>query len=165
MGKRRVARERALQVLFELEFNDSGPEAVLARHFRENPSTAEIEEFASRLVRGVDSRRDEIDELVQGMSKHWRIPRMGFVDRNVLRIAVFELLDDRFLAPPVVINEAIEIVKRFSGDESAVFVNGVLDAVRKTLEERKLPSEVSHEPTKKQPPQRDPRPRARRKKE
>lgn len=165
MGKRRAARERALQILFELEFNDSGPEAVLARHFRENPSAAEIEEFASRLVRGVVARRDEIDELIQGTSKHWRIPRMGLVDRNVLRIAVFEMVDDRFLAPPVVINEGIEIVKRFSGEESALFINGVLDAVRKTLEKKKPPSEVSHEPTKEHAPQRGPRPRPRRKKE
>jgi len=133
MGQRRSARESALQVLFALEFHDAGPEAVLLRHWEDKKAAPAVREYAAWLVRGVTARRPEIDDLIQGTSSHWRIARMTPCDRNILRIAAFELLEEKFLAPAIVINEAIEIAKRFSGDESAVFVNGVLDAVRKKL--------------------------------
>ena len=133
MGQRRSARESALQVLYELEFHDDGPEAVLRRHWEDKKAAPAVRDYAAWLVQGVAARRPEIDDLIQGRSSHWRVARMTPIDRNILRIAAFELLEETFLAPAIVINEAIEIAKRFSGDESAVFVNGVLDAVRKKL--------------------------------
>jgi N utilization substance protein B len=133
MGQRRSARESALQVLFELEFHDDGPDAVLGRHWEDKKAVPAVREYAAWLVKGVTARRPEIDDLIQGTSSHWRVARMTPIDRNILRIAAFELLEEKFLAPAIIINEAIEIAKRFSGDESAVFVNGVLDALRKKL--------------------------------
>jgi len=133
MGKRRTSRENALQILFELEFNDADLDRVLAGYWNSKKSEGQVQEYANWLVRGIVARKDEVDALIQGNSKHWRISRMGFVDRNILRIAVFELLEEKLIAPAIVINEAIEIAKRYSSDEAAVFVNGVLDAVRKKL--------------------------------
>jgi len=137
MGKRRSARESALQVLFELEFNNAGVEAILSRNLKEKRAERAVQEYAGWLVRGIMARSGEIDALIQGRSDHWRVSRMAIVDRNILRIAVFELLEEALLAPAIVINEAIEIAKRFSGDQAAVFVNGVLDAVRKKLDASK----------------------------
>ena len=161
MGQRRSARESALQALFELEFNDAGPEAVLARQGADK--AAEVRDYAAFLVRGVTARRDEIDGLIQGISAHWRVARMTPIDRNILRIAVFEMIEGRFLAPAIVINEAIEIAKRFSGDEAALFVNGVLDAVRKKLAgEQPSPKENENDRTPKSPETPAARPRGRR---
>ena len=148
MGQRRSARESALQVLFELEFNNAGAESVLLRPREDKNPAPAVLEYAARLVRGVLARRQEIDDLVQGTSAHWRVARMNPIDRNILRIAAFELLEERFLAPAIIINEAIEIAKRFSGEEGAVFVNGVLDAVRKAIARGPAaPKETDHEPT------------------
>jgi len=134
MGKRRTSRENALQILFELEFNDAGLEKILAGYWNSKKADGPVQEYADWLVRGIVARKDEVDALIQGNSKHWRMSRMPFVDRNILRIAVFELLEEKLVAPAIVINEAIEIAKRYSSDEAAVFINGVLDAVRKKLE-------------------------------
>jgi N utilization substance protein B len=131
MGKRRDARERALQILFELEYNEAGPEAVLARRTGEVPAGADQLIYSAWLVKGVSARRDEIDDLIQVAARNWRVARMGLIDRNILRLAVYEMLEEKTLVPAIIINEAVEIARRFSGEESAVFVNGVLDAVRK----------------------------------
>ena len=127
MGQRRSAREHALQALFELEFNDVTPEAVLARQATEDAPPAAERDYTAWLVRGVAARRDEIDKLIQGTSAHWRVVRMTPVDRNILRIAAFEMLDGAFLAPAIVINEAIEIAKRYSTTDAPAFINGILD--------------------------------------
>jgi N utilization substance protein B len=154
MGKRRSAREMAFQVLFEFEFNDVGIESILARAVKDKQAECSVQEYAGWLARGIMARRDEIDALIQSTSDHWRVSRMALVDRNILRVAVFELLEEKFLAPAIVINEAIEIAKRFSGDQAAVFVNGVLDAVRKRLDaskpqEKETKDERTQEPAKK----------------
>ncbi len=148
MGKRRTARERALQALYEIEFNGEGPEAALSGSSPAGPPPEDAAEYAGWLVRGVATRRDELDALIQATSRHWRVARMTPVDRNVLRLAVLELLaEGSTLAPAIVINEAIEIARRFSGEESAVFVNGVLDAVRRRLAGKESSEETdTHEP-------------------
>lgn len=133
MGRRRGARETALQILYELEFNESGPEEVLRRRKAEKPAGAGAGEYAAWLVRGVSGRRSELDDRIQGAARNWRVARMGLVDRNILRLAVYEMLEEKTLVPAIIINEAVEIARRFSGGESAVFVNGVLDAVRRAL--------------------------------
>ncbi|MBN1939469.1 MAG: transcription antitermination factor NusB [Candidatus Aminicenantes bacterium] len=131
MGSRRRARETALQILYELEFNEEGADAVFLRRKSGAKSKADESAYAEWLVRGASVRREEIDAMIQGESKNWRVARMGLIDRNVLRLAVFEMLEEKTLVPAIVINEAVEIARSYSGDESAVFVNGVLDAVRK----------------------------------
>jgi N utilization substance protein B len=133
VGKRRSARELALRVLYEIEFNDAGPESALARESAGPGAGREALDYAVWLVRGVVARRAEIDGLIESTSSHWRIPRMAPVDRNILRMAVFELLEEALIAPAIVINEAIEIARRFSGEAAAHFVNGVLDAVRRKI--------------------------------
>jgi N utilization substance protein B len=143
VGKRRAARESALRILYEIEFNDAGAEAALARESAGAAAGGEAFDYAAWLVRGVCARRDEIDGLIESTSAHWRIPRMAPVDRNILRMAVFEMLEEAFLAPAIVINEAIEIARRYSGDAAAQFVNGVLDAVRKKLA---VPANETKEP-------------------
>jgi N utilization substance protein B len=113
----------------------------LAAYWNSKKSDGQVQEYSNWLVRGIVARKGEIDTLIQGNSEHWRISRMAFVDRNILRIAVFELLEEKLIAPAIVINEAIEIAKRYSSDEAADFINGVLDAVRKKLKKIEPPQE------------------------
>jgi len=137
MGKRRKARESALQILFQLEFDDTQPEKVIDSFWKNQKATKEIKENSRWLVDGITSHRDSIDRLIQSVSANWRISRMAIVDRNVMRIAVFELLHGEDLAPAIVINEAIEIAKKYSSEEGATFINGILDAVRKEIQKMK----------------------------
>ena len=133
MGKRRKARESTLQILFQLEFDDTPPNRVVDSFWKNRKATQEIKEHCRWLVEGIVDHRDEIDRLIQSVSSNWRISRMAIVDRNVLRLAVFELMHEESLAPAIVINEAIEIAKKYSSEEGATFVNGILDAVRKKI--------------------------------
>jgi len=133
MGKRRKARESALQILFQLEFNAADPEDIIRGFWEHQKAADDVKEYAAWLVRGIRESQEAVDSAIQAASEHWRIPRMAVVDRNILRIAVFEMLQATTLGPAIVINEAIEIAKRYSGEEASVFINGILDAVRKTL--------------------------------
>jgi N utilization substance protein B len=142
MGKRRKARESTLQILFQLEFDNAQPEKVFASFWKNRKATKEIKEHSRWLVDKITSHRENIDHLIQSVSANWRISRMAIVDRNILRIAVCELLYEESLAPAIVINEAIEITKKYSSEEGATFVNGILDAVRKKIQAtRKVPEE------------------------
>ena len=131
MGSRRKARELALQALYRMDVNPCEPDTAL----RELDSRAgpETEEFALDLVKGTWKRLDEIDRLIRSASIKWDIARMAVVDRNVLRMATFELLDSEEIPARVVLNEAIEMAKSFGGEESGTFVNGVLDRIRYDL--------------------------------
>ena len=133
MGKRRKARESTLQILFQLEFDDSQPEKVTEQYWQHRKAPEEIRQYTDRLVKGIISHKKDIDKIIQSVSEHWRISRMAVVDRNILRMAVFELLFEQNIAPAIVINEAIEIAKKYSNEEAATFVNGLLDAVRKKI--------------------------------
>lgn len=145
MGQRRVARESALQILYQLEFDLPEAEAAVASFWKKKRGTAEAKEYSRWLVEGISAHREEVDAAIQSVSEHWRIPRMALVDRNILRLAAFELLHGRAIAPAIVINEAIEIAKKYSGPEAAVFVNGILDALRKKIDARPAPDqEVKH---------------------
>jgi N utilization substance protein B len=141
MGKRRKARESTLQILFQLEFDSIEPDVVFESYWKGKRTTIEIREHSRWLVEQITSHRDEIDELIQSVSENWRISRMAIVDRNILRIAVCELLYGDKMAPAIVINEAIEIAKKFSSENGAFFVNGILDAVRKRIQELNKMSE------------------------
>lgn len=146
MGKRRKARESTLQILFQLEFNESELENIFQSFWQEKKASKEIREYSRWLIEGITSHRERIDRLIQSVSENWRIDRMALVDRNVLRIAVFELLYEERLAPAIVIDEAIEISKKYSSEEAATFVNGILDAARKKIEKmKKRPKEEKND--------------------
>lgn len=137
MGRRRKAREDTLRILFRLEFENKQIEKTLDQYWKSKKASEEIKEYSTWLVNGVISDQAKIDNIIQRVSEHWRISRMALVDRNILRMAVFELLYEENIAPAIVINEAIEIAKKYSGEEAATFVNGILDAVRKDLKDIK----------------------------
>lgn len=131
---RRQAREHALQILFQLDMTGDDPNSALEFHWREREVDPSTREFAAAIVRGAIADAVRIDELIRSSSENWRIERMAAVDRNVIRLAIYEFLHEPATPPAVVIDEAIEIAKRFGGEESGQFVNGVLDAVRKSLQ-------------------------------
>ena len=137
MGRRRKAREETLRILFRLEFENKKIEKTLDQYWESKKTSEEIKEYSTWLVNGIISDQAKIDNIIQQVSEHWRISRMALVDRNILRMAVFELLYEENIAPAIVINEAIEIAKKYSGDEAATFVNGILDAIRKDLKDIK----------------------------
>ena len=133
MGQRRKARECALQILFQLEFNSADPKDLIKVYWEHQKASRDVREYGTWIVETMLAHAGAIDAAIQTASKNWRLARMAVVDRNILRIAVCELLYGRPLVPAIVMDEAIEIAKRYSGEESAVFVNGVLDAVVRSL--------------------------------
>ena len=134
MGYRRKARECALQMLFQIDMTSDSPESVRGEYWKENPAADPITRYADRLVNGAAKHRPEIDRRLADVARNWRLDRMSGVDRNVLRMAVYELLHETDTPRKVVINEAIEVSKKFGSETSATFVNGVLDAVKNELE-------------------------------
>ncbi|MCI4444636.1 MAG: transcription antitermination factor NusB [Candidatus Aminicenantes bacterium] len=133
MGKRRKARECALQILFQLEFGSESLEEVLRDFWQHQKVASEVKDYGEYLVRGINQHKQEIDDIIQQASKNWRLERMAVVDRNVLRIAVYEMMIEKNLASPIIINEAIEIARKFSGQEAAIFINGLLDSINRRL--------------------------------
>ena len=139
MPSRRKSRRHALQILFQLDLTPQPVEQAIRAFYDSlypelEPSKPEPDPFAEKLVRGVLERRQEIDELIERHAHNWRLERMPVVDRNVMRLAIFEMMGLR-TAPAIAINEALELARKFSGEESVPFINGVLDAVRQELEE------------------------------
>jgi len=137
MGSRRKARECALQILFQLEFSPDRLEEILQDYWSAQPVKPEIKEYATWLVEGIKQHKVEIDQTIEKASEHWRLDRMAMVDRNILRMAVFELIFEKTLPPPIIIDEAIEVARKYSGQEAAVFVNGILDGIFKSLPENR----------------------------
>jgi len=134
VGARTRARECALQALYQLDTSGGDPRDVLRAilaHFEETPDV-DTAKFAEQLVRGVQSERGAIDDLIQKTSTHWKLERMARVDRNILRLAVYELLRRPDVPVRVTLNEAIELGKKFGSEESSAFVNGVLDRIANT---------------------------------
>ncbi len=134
MGTRRKSRELCLQMLFQWDMGKQTPEEVRKTFWDERAEMdPETRGFADDLFRVAVDRRQEIDDLIQKHAHHWRMDRMAAVDRNVLRTGVAEFLGYRDTPRPVVINEALEIARKFSAPESVQFINGVLDSVGKEL--------------------------------
>ncbi|KAB2842262.1 transcription antitermination factor NusB [bacterium] len=145
MGNRRKAREVSLQLLYETELaHKSGKE--VAERFLKDPyclllegsdlapaALEEVRDFTRQITEGVSNNVHEIDRLIEGHSTHWKVSRMASVDRNILRMAVFELLYCQDIPASVTINEAIEIAKKYGTEESGAFVNGILDHIAKEL--------------------------------
>ena len=136
MGTRRKARELAMQALFYMDIQNNASVEMLA-HFCENFQPSEKSQlFFLKLVNGVLETKGELDALIDRFSKNWDISRMSCVDRNVMRIAVFELLYCADIPPKVSINEAIDVGKKFGTEESGAFINGIMDSIRGELENK-----------------------------
>jgi len=135
MGTRRKSRELALQMLFQSDMGKQTSEQVERTFWAERKDLDEgVRSFAQDLFRVATERVDEIDKLIERHAEHWRMDRMAAVDRNILRAGVAEFLGFPKTPRPVVINEALEIARRFSSPESVQFINGVLDSVARDLE-------------------------------
>ncbi len=132
-GRRRKSRELALQLLYQWDIAGTGPEEMFRLTEEYTQARPDVQEYASRLLLGTLARRSEIDEKLSGQSEHWRLGRMPVVDRNLLRLALYELIYEDETPDAVVIDEAVEIAKRFSTPSSAPFINGVLDGIRRSL--------------------------------
>lgn len=140
MGTRRISREQALQALFYMDMHrdpEDDPVALFCSCFAQDKPAGP---FFHRLVDGVRENRQTIDTVIEQFSSNWKISRMSCVDRNILRIAVFELLFCADIPPKVSINEAIDVGKRFGTEESGAFINGILDSIRLAMEANKLQS-------------------------
>jgi N utilization substance protein B len=135
MGTRRKSRELALQMLFQGDMGKQGPDEVRRTFWQgRGEVNAEVRSFASDLFKVATDRAAEIDGLIERHAEHWRMDRMAAVDRNILRAAVAEFLGFPSTPRAVIINEALEIARKFSSSESVQFLNGVLDSVGKELE-------------------------------
>jgi N utilization substance protein B len=130
MGSRRKAREVALQFLYQLDLHEADDPTPYEREFWErHPVDPDTRAFAEALVRGSKQHQGKIDQLLAQYTEHWELDRMAVVDRNILRMAVYELLWQPEVPPKAAINEAIEIAKKFGTTESSRFINGVLDRI------------------------------------
>ena len=135
MGKRRVARELALKLLYQCEFNPDDIETQIEQFCRRSGTQVEIINFMRVLVEKVFAHGYEIDALLKKFSDHWTLERISMVDRSILRLGICELIFETSTPPKVAINEAVEIAKKFSTKDSPDFINGILDKVYKdTLE-------------------------------
>jgi len=134
MGTRHRGRECAVQVLYEWAITGRAIEVILERFWRAREEPEELRAFAERLARGTAEQAEHIDSLIDHQAVNWRLDRLSNVDRGILRLGVYELLNETDTPPAVVIDEAIELGKRFSGEGSGQFVNGILDGIRRRLE-------------------------------
>ena len=148
MGSRRKARECALQMLFAADVAETPPDEVVRSYWAELGDTeleAPARDFATRLAAGTMARLEELDERIRSRAEHWRIARMAVVDRNILRLAVYEFLYEP-TPRTVAINEALEIARRFSTYEATQFINGILDAIKRDLDEQQPQENVETQP-------------------
>lgn len=129
MSTRRRAREVAMQALYQFDQNPQTDPAQIRQFVKERLRFPELENFAQSLIDGVRSHRVELDKALTDAAKNWTVSRMAPIDRNVLRIAVFELLHRPDTPPKAIIDEAIELCKRYSTSESGSFINGILDRI------------------------------------
>ena len=134
MGPRRKAREFALQMLFQWDITHDSIDQIASTFFEGQEESQPVQEFARQLVTRTVEHVEEIDSLIRRHAEHWRLDRMATVDRNLLRLAIQEFMFDKEIPKTVVINEAIEIARRFSAQESPQFINGILDSIKKELE-------------------------------
>jgi N utilization substance protein B len=131
MGVRRKARECVLQMLYQLDMGGADVKDVVSRYWMTNDEDEEVRAFADELMDGVAKNLSQIDDSISGHSTNWKLSRMASVDKNILRLAVYELMYREDIPVKVTINEAVEIAKKFGTAESGAFVNGVLDNIAK----------------------------------
>lgn len=129
MSVRRLARSVALQTLFESDAVQHDPAAVLERHIEETSLVSDAAQFARELVKGVISNLEKLDKVISNSAPNWPVDQMAKIDKNILRMAIFELMFEKDVPVKAAINEAIELAKRFGSDSSSRFVNGVLGTI------------------------------------
>ncbi len=129
MGSRREGRELALQALYSIDLNPMELRQSLVLFWEHNLASPSVRDFAEQIVVGVAEHRDELDRKIEEKSKNWSLGRMARIDLNILRIAVYELHYRPDIPKNVTINEAIEVAKKFGTEDSAAFINGIIDEV------------------------------------
>lgn len=138
MGRRRQSRETALQLLYTLDITRANVREVLGAGWTEKMLSPEIRDFTTTLVTGVIEHRDDIDAFIQECSTNWSLERIGMVERNILRFAIYELCFLPDIPPNVTINEAVEVAKKYGTEEAPAFINGILDRVKHGVGPRAL---------------------------
>jgi len=138
MGRRRQSRETALQLLYALDMTRANVREMLRAGWTEKMLSPEIRDFTTTLVTGVIERRDEIDACIQECSTNWSLERIGLVERNILRFAIYELCFLPDIPPNVTINEAVEVAKKYGTEEAPAFINGILDRVKHVVGPRAM---------------------------
>ena len=131
MGARRKARELALQMLYQHDLSGNVPDAIVDTFEDLQKSKANTREFAVRIFRGTVEHLGEIDEMITAQADNWRLSRMAVVDRNIIRMSIYEFLHENDTPKLVIIDEAIEIAKKFGTQKSSQFINGILDGILK----------------------------------
>ncbi len=131
MGARRKARELALQMLFQYDMAGNAPDTVIGTFEDLQKSKPNTREFAERIFRGTVDHLTEIDDMIQAQAENWRLSRMAVVDRNIIRMSVYEFLHESDTPKLVIIDEAVEIAKKFGTQKSSQFINGILDGILK----------------------------------
>ena len=138
MGRRRQSRETALQILYALDITRVNVREMLRDGWTEKMLSPEIRDFTTALVTGVIERRDEIDACIQECSTNWSLERIGLVERNILRFAIYELCFLPDIPPNVTINEAVEVAKKYGTEEAPAFINGILDHIKHAVGPRAM---------------------------
>ncbi|HET7711985.1 MAG TPA: transcription antitermination factor NusB [Thermoanaerobaculia bacterium] len=131
MGARRKARELALQMLFQHDISGNPPDMITSTFEDLQKSKPNTREFATKIFRGTIDHLAKIDDMIQQQAENWRISRMAVVDRNIIRMSVYEFLHENDTPKLVIIDEAIEIAKKFGTQKSSQFINGILDGILK----------------------------------
>ncbi len=131
MGARRKARELALQMLFQHDMSGNEPDMIISTFEDLQKSKPNTREFATKIFRGTVDHLSEIDDIIQQQAENWRLSRMAVVDRNIIRMSVYEFLHESDTPKLVIIDEAIEIAKKFGTQKSSQFINGILDGILK----------------------------------
>ena len=142
MGNRRRSRELAMQALFYVDMRQDKSKEILDLYLQSFTPSKKVLPFFLELVNGVIRERDRIDIMIKRFSSNWKMSRMSCVDRNIMRIAVYEMLCCGDIPLKVSINEAIDVGKKFGTEESGAFINGILDSVRIVLEEEEIKIET-----------------------
>jgi N utilization substance protein B len=136
---RRESREKVFQTLFMMDFLGVGPDEAIPLFALVSSPPVPDAEYYDGTVRGVWENREEIDELIRRAAEHWRLERMTIVDRNILRLGVFEICLSRDIPFVVAINEAVDLGKRFGSEESGAFINGILDKISEITKKKVVP--------------------------
>jgi N utilization substance protein B len=131
VGARRKARELALQMLYQHDMSGNAPDMILGTFEELQKSKPNTREFATKIFRGTVDHLAELDDMIQQQADNWRLSRMAVVDRNIIRMSVYEFLHEGDTPKLVIIDEAIEIAKKFGTDKSSQFINGILDGILK----------------------------------
>jgi transcription antitermination protein NusB len=129
IGTRRQARMIALQTLYEYDTAQHNPQEVLQRHVEERHLQPKVEEYARELIEGVNNHLAEIDAHIQSAAREWPLHQMARIDKNILRLAIYEILFNNTVPAKAAINEAVELAKQFGSDTSSRFINGVLGTI------------------------------------